>query len=142
MFAIRTLRPVLAALLMAALAACATADTVRDAPASAGVAQGFAAPYDRVVAATLETLRSLNVNITGTNEDPQGTKIQVTKSMNLFSWGEVGRISVERNPPPGSTAIPVRVYWEKRSTLQITGTTQGDFSEELFKGISARLTRP
>jgi hypothetical protein len=81
----------------------------------------------------------LRVNITGSNEDQDGTKIQVTKSANLFSWGEVGRVTVERKPPTGTTATPVRVYWEKRSTVQLTGTSQGDFSEELFKGIRARL---
>jgi uncharacterized lipoprotein len=136
------LRLLATASLAGALGACATAETVRDAPASAGVSAVFQAPYDRVAAATLDALRGLNVNITGSSEDQDGTKIQVTKSLNLFSWGEVGRVTVERKPPPGTTATPVRVYWEKRSTLQITGTTQSDFSEELFKGIQARLARP
>jgi hypothetical protein len=138
----KLLRPLLAALLMAALGACATAETVRDAPVSAGVSDVFQAPYDKVAAATLDTLRGLRVNITGSNEDQDGTKIQVTKSINLFSWGEVGRVIVERKPPPGTTATPVRVYWEKRSTMQLTGTSQSDFSEELFKGIRERLARP
>lgn len=138
----KLLRPLLAALLMAALGACATAETVRDAPVSAGVSDVFQAPYDKVAAATLDTLRGLRVNITGSNEDQDGTKIQVTKSINLFSWGEVGRVIVERRPPPGTTATPVRVYWEKRSTMQLTGTSQSDFSEELFKGIRERLARP
>jgi hypothetical protein len=142
MTGIRILRLLAAAFLLSGLVACATAETVRDAPVSAGVSDRFAAPYDKTVAATLATLRALNVNITGSNEDQDGTKIQVTKSLNLFSWGEVGRVTVERKPPPGTTATPVRVYWEKRSTLQITGTTQSDFSEELFKGIQARLARP
>lgn len=136
------LRLVVAASLLGALGACATADTVRDAPATAGVSDVFQAPYDKVAAATLDTLRGLRINITGSNEDQDGTKIQVTKSANLFSWGEVGRVIVERRSPPGTTATPVRVYWEKRSTMQLTGTSQGDFSEELFKGIRERLARP
>jgi hypothetical protein len=141
MTGIRILRLLAAAFLLSGLVACATAETVRDAPVSAGVSDRFAAPYDRTVAATLATLRALNVNITGSNEDQDGTKIQVTKSMNLFSWGEVGRIIVER-PTPGISTVGVRVYWEKRSTVQLTGTTQGDFSEELFKGIRTRLAGP
>lgn len=136
------LRLVVAVSLVGALGACATAETVRDAPVSAGVSDVFQAPYDKVAAATLDTLRGLRVNITGTNEDQDGTKIQITKSINLFSWGEVGRVIVERRPPPGTIATPVRVYWEKRSTMQLTGTSQSDFSTELFNGIRERLARP
>jgi len=132
-----SLRPWLALGLLLSLAACATAETVRDAPVDAGVSQSFAAPYDRTTAATLDTLRSLNINITATEEKSNGLQIQVTKSMNLFSWGEVGRILVERS---SQAPTVVRVYWQKRSVMQITGTGQTDFSNELFNGIQQRIS--
>ncbi|MDF3074401.1 MAG: hypothetical protein K0S54_2068 [Alphaproteobacteria bacterium] len=134
----KTFGPMLAALLLAALAACATAETVRDAPVDAGVTEQFAAPYDRVSAATLAALRDLRINITGTEERPEGLNVQVTKSMNLFSWGEVGRVIVRRSSAPPTA---VAVNWEKRSQLQITGTGQTEFSRELFEGIRVQLAK-
>ncbi|MGE0154472.1 MAG: hypothetical protein AB7R90_17785 [Reyranellaceae bacterium] len=133
-----TLRPLLAAMILAALAACATADTVRDAAPDAGVSESFAAPYDKVSAATLAAARNLRINITGTEEKAEGLHVQVTKSMNLFSWGEVGRIIVRRSPAPPTEVL---VYWEKRSQLQITGTGQTEFSRELFGGIREQLAK-
>jgi hypothetical protein len=134
----KSFRPLLAGLLLSALAACATADTVRNAPVDSGVTEQFAPPYDRVSAATLAALRDLRINITGTEDKPEGMHVQATKSMNLFSWGEVGRIVVRRSsaPPTGVT-----VNWEKRSQLQITGTGQTEFSRELFEGIRAQLAK-
>jgi hypothetical protein len=132
-----SLRPWLAISLLLVLGACATAETTRDAPIDAGVANSYAAPYDRVTAATLDTIRALNVNITATEEKPNGLQIQVTKSANLFSWGEVGRIMVERSPTPTTV---VRVFWQKRSQVQVTGTSQADFSNDLFSGIQQRLS--
>ena len=131
-------RLALAAMLFGVLTACATADTVRDAPIDAGVSQSFNASYDRVSAATLTTLRNLRVNITGSEEKPDGLHVQVTKSMNLFSWGEVGRVIVRRSAAPPTVVF---VNWEKRSQLQITGTGQTEFSNELFGGIREQLAK-
>lgn len=131
-------RPLAAVGFLAALGACATAETVRDAPVDAGTVAAFDASYDRVSAATLTALRNLRVNITGSEEKPQGLQVQVTKSMNLFSWGEVGRVLVEKSAAPPTS---VRVYWEKRSQLQITGTGQTEFSRELYDGIRAQLAK-
>lgn len=122
--------------LLLALGGCATAETVRDAPMSSGTARSFAASYDRTTAATLDALRQFNVNITSTQEQPTGLLILVTKSLSAFSWGEVGRVAVERSAAPPTT---VRVVWEKRSQLQITGTGETAFSNELFDGIQQKL---
>ena len=132
-----SLRSWLAIGLLLTLGACATSETARDAPIDAGVSNTYAAPYDRVSAATFETIRALNVNITATEEKPNGLQIQVSKSANLFSWGEVGRIVIERSPAPPTV---VRVFWQKRSQVQITGTSQTDFSNDLFAGIQQRLS--
>lgn len=132
------LRLLAAVSLLGALGACATAETVRDAPPDAGVSQAFPASYDRVSAATLAALRDLRINITGSEEKPDGLQVQVTKSMNLFSWGEVGRVIVRRSAAPPTSVF---VTWEKRSQMQITGTGQTEFSRELFEGIRAQLAK-
>ncbi|HUA53711.1 MAG TPA: hypothetical protein VMB81_16180 [Candidatus Sulfotelmatobacter sp.] len=120
------------------LVACATMDTVKNAPATAGAVSSFNAPYDKVTAATFESLRGLRVEISSSNEQPEGLVILVSKSMTAFSYGEIGRITVERSQ--GATTN-VRVVWEKRDQVQITGTSQQEFSKDLFAGIQTALTR-
>lgn len=120
------------------LAACTTADAVRDAPADAGVVLAFDAPYDRVAAATLDALNRLNLPITDLEGKPAGLIIQLAKPQTAFSWGEVGRVIVEHRAAP---PIPVRVYWEKRSQMQITGTSQRAFATEFYGQIDRQLGR-
>jgi hypothetical protein len=122
--------------LLFVLGACATSESVQNARVDAGVVEAFDAPYDRVAAATLETIRGLGVNITSTEQEAGGLRVMVSKPATAFSWGEVGRIMVERAPEPPT---PVRVLWEKRSQMQITGTGQAEFSQNLFAGIRQRL---
>jgi hypothetical protein len=62
----------------------------------------------------------------------------ISKSSTAFSWGEVGRIMVDRTAKPPT---PVRVLWEKRSQMQITSTGQAEFSQNLFEGIHQRLAQ-
>ena len=82
----------------------------------------FDASYDRVSAATLTALRNLRVNITGSEEKPQCLQVQVTKSMNLFSWGEVGRVLVEKSAaPPWRTGVV-----ETAEAAQVDGTEDRD----------------
>lgn len=125
-------------LLAVALAACADTGTVRDAPVTAGVERSFNARYDAVTAATLDSIRSLNVNITSSEEKPEGLVVLVAKPAHAFSWGEVGRVTVVKT---AAAPTPVKVYWEKRSRMQITGTGQTEFSDQLFAGIQAGLDR-
>ena len=67
-----------------------------------------------------------------------GLVILVTKQLSAFSWGEVGRIYVQK-----STSAPTSVYvlWEKRYQLQISGTGQSEFSDSLFKAIANALPK-
>jgi hypothetical protein len=131
------MKTILAALSFAILLnGCADTGTVRDAAATAGVERQFAGGYDAVAAATLDSVRGLNVSITGTEETPTGLVVLVAKPVNAFSWGEVGRVMVMKsNAPPTA----VRVYWEKRSRMQITGTDQNEFAGQLFQGIQTNL---
>lgn len=111
---------------------------VRDAPADAGVVQSFDAPYDRVAATALDALNTFDLPITDLEGKPGGLVIHLAKPQTAFSWGEVGRIIVEqREAPP----IPVRVYWEKRSQMQITGTSQRAFATAFYREIDRQLGR-
>jgi hypothetical protein len=55
----------LAACTAVSLAACVDTNTVRDATPTAGTERQFAGGYDAVAAATLDSVRSLNVSVTG-----------------------------------------------------------------------------
>lgn len=124
--------------MMTVLSACIPPEAVRDAPVDAGVVQSFDAPYDRVAAATLDALNRFNLPISDLEGQPSGLIIQLAKPQTAFSWGEVGRVIVEHRPAP---PIPVRVYWQKRMQVQITGTDQQAFARALYKGIDERLAR-
>ena len=122
--------------MLMALSACTTAEAVRDAPPDAGVVRSFDAPYDRVAAATLDALNRFNLPITDLEGKTDGLVIQLAKPQSAFSWGEVGRVIVEHRAAP---PIPVRVHWEKRSQMQITGTSQRAFAAEFYGEIERRL---
>ena len=62
--------------------------------------------------------------------------VLITKPVSAFSWGEVGRVTVLRSAQPPTS---VRVYWEKRSQLQLTGTGQSEAASQIFAGIDQAL---
>jgi hypothetical protein len=119
------------------LGACANMDTVRNASLEDARSRAFNASFERTNSATLKALASMNVDITESSENAQGTTYMVNKALTAFSWGEVGRVLVKK-----SDAAPTTVYvnWEKRSRYQITGTNQTEFSETLFAQIGDGLT--
>lgn len=123
---------------LAMLSACTPPEAVRDAPTDAGVVQNFDAPYDRVAAATLDALNTFNLPITDLDGKSSGLIIHLAKPQTAFSWGEVGRVIVEHRAAP---PIPVRVYWEKRSQMQITGTSQRAFATAFYGEIGRQLGR-
>jgi hypothetical protein len=120
------------------LIGCATMATVEDAPLNEGVSRVFPASYQAVSRATRQSLPRLSVTIKRSYERPNGLVILVDKWIRSFSWGEVGRVFIEKSSGP-STKVYVR--WEKRSQLQITGTSASDFSRQLFRQINAELAR-
>jgi len=119
------------------LAACTTADVVRNAPTDAGLVRSFDAPYERVAAATLDTLIALKLSVT-TEERVSSLHIHVARPQTAFSWGEIGRVIIERR---ATAPTPVHVYWEKRMQVQVTGVDQHEFARDLYKGIDGRLAR-
>jgi hypothetical protein len=120
------------------LVACATASTVRNAPLGAGTSKDFAAPYAVVKAAALEAVQRLNVDNQGGDETEERFQIRFSKHISAFSWGEVGVVNVVRLD---SQKTRVFVNSEKRSQMQITGTTEKRFAEQIFANITQALPR-
>lgn len=124
--------------LVGILAGCASIDTVEQAALTDGISQSFNANYDSVSGATLKGLSTLNVTVRSSDKTDGGMTLLVSKAVNAFSWGEVGRIYIERSVTPPTKVF---VVWEKRSQLQITGTSAEEFSKALFNAVSASLAK-
>jgi hypothetical protein len=118
------------------LAACANATTVQQVPADAGVARSFNASYDEVRAAALQGLTLLRLQPSAQNETPEGHTFMVARPPHGFSWGEVGRIIVEKSEAPPTT---VRVVYERRMALQFAGG-QSSFARNLFAKMDQALS--
>jgi hypothetical protein len=123
------------AVLLTGLAGCADLGTVRDAPLDKGVSRNFDVPYNRLVAAALATLSSVNVNLVSSSEDAGGTIYVIDKSLTFTSWGEVGRIYVKKTPTRPTTII---VYWEKRARSG-EGIGAEEFTKVFFDELGKHL---
>ena len=121
--------------LLLLLTGCATSSGVRNAPIDAGHSKHFDAPYAEVKDAALYSTQILGVQIKGAYESEQAYQIDFEKGMSLASNGEIGRVMVF-DSDPGSL---VRVYSEKRSKYQITGTDNEEFAFSIFMGIEQAL---
>jgi hypothetical protein len=137
-----TMRAVFLALaligLPATLAGCATASTVSNAPITAGMSQDFSASYDLVKAAALEAVQRLNVDVQGSDETPERFQIRFSKPISAFSWGEVGVVNIVRVDEQNTR---VYVNSEKRDQMQVTGTSERQFANQIFANITESLAR-
>lgn len=123
------------AILLISIAGCADLDTVKDAPLDKGVSRSFDVPYNRLAAAALASLSSVNVNLVSSSEDATGTIYIIDKSLTFTSWGEVGRIYVKKTPTPPTTII---VYWEKRARGG-EGISSEEFTKSFFDELNKHL---
>jgi hypothetical protein len=118
---------------------CSDLDTVRNAPLDRGISRSFDVPYDRLTAATLAALSSVNVNLVSSSEDTTGTTYIIDKSMEIGffggSWGEVGRIFIKKTGAPPTTMI---VDWEKRAHGSV-GVGSEEFSRAFFDAVNKLL---
>ncbi len=119
------------------LSGCATSASVASAPISAGRTQSFDAPYDAVKRAAVDAVRGLRLDVQNTDETPERFQIQFTKSVSAFSWGEVGVVNVVRGDNASTTVV--YVHTQKRDQLQVTGTSERQFAEQIFARITASL---
>jgi|SRR6185369_7470876 len=122
----------------ASLSSCATTETVANAPVTSGVTQDYSAPYDVVKAAALESVQRLNVDIQGSDETSERFQIRFSKAISAFSWGEVGVVNVVR-VDDHTTRVYVHTY--KRDQMQITGTSERQFANQIFANITESIAR-
>lgn len=108
------------------LAACASAATVRQQPVDAGIGRSFQAPYEQTKEAVLTSLTQLKLTPVEREERPAGHAILIGRPPHGFSWGEVGRIFIERSSAKPTT---VRVVYEKRIAMQFASS---NFPRQLF----------
>ncbi len=117
---------------------CATSATVRAADVSAGQSQDFTGSYDLVRAAALQAVERMNVDVQGSDETPERFQIRFSKPVSAFSWGEVGVVNVVR---VNETTTRVFVNSERRHQLQVTGTSEQQFANEIFGNITEALAQ-
>ena len=108
------------------LMGCASSATIRDQPSDSGAGRIFAAPYTQTVEAVIASMGQLRVTPAERHDAPQGHTILFGRAPHGFSWGEVGRILVERSDAAPTT---VRVIYEKRFALQFASSR---FPRNLF----------
>jgi hypothetical protein len=122
----RTILTWLGPALALALAACASARTVKQQPTDAGVGRRFQAPYEQTKQAVLTSLTQLKLTPVEREERPDGHTILIGRPPHGFSWGEVGRIFIEKSADKPTI---VRVVYEKRITMQFATS---NFPRHLF----------
>jgi hypothetical protein len=120
----------------ATLTACATGATLDARPLDSGTSMDFAAPAPRVAEAAKQTLLALSLGANNVREQAGSTILNFQKSLDAWSWGEVGRVVIS---PVTDASSRVFVDTEKVSQMQITGTNEEEFSRKIFSGISERL---
>lgn len=125
----------LAALTLPLAVNACNSSTAQKAPADAGTSRSFDASYDQVKQAAVDALVALQVPPSQTEEQPDAFTILVSRAPHGFSWGEVGRITVEKTATP---PILVRVVYEKRMPLQFGGSESG-FARNLFAKMDKQL---
>jgi len=130
-------RTLAAAGALALLSACASIDTVKSAPKDAGEAHSFNANFERVKTAALDSIRDMNIEPSGTDDVADGYVIYIARAPHDASWGEVGRVIVEKNAAPPTV---VHVDYRRRFPLQAQGAFYS-FSDDLFTRMEASLRK-
>ena len=87
---------------------------------------------------SLEAVERLNVDIQGSDETPERFQIRFSKPISAFSWGEVGTVNVIRRDEQQTR---IYVNSEKRDRIQVTGTSERQFAEQIFANITESLAR-
>jgi hypothetical protein len=126
---------VAAVCLTATLSACANMQTIQGDPKDAGEARKFDAGFERVKAAALDGIRDMDIEPSNTEDTADGFVIYIARAPHGMSWGEVGRVIVDKAPAPPTT---VHVDYRRRTVLQYEGSFS-DFAGDLFKRMDASL---
>jgi hypothetical protein len=117
------------------LTGCGTVSGLRTAPVNEGVARSYAADYGHVTHAAFEAVQSLGLKVEEAGEiDPNTWRVVATAGASAFSWGELVRVSVQRNQ-----AMPVAVWVLTRRRLATNITAKDDYSPEIFQRMDVTL---
>lgn len=129
---------ILTAGFMLALGGCASQSTLekRTMDESAYPSQTYSASSKKVVEATVQAINTLGYSLKNVTEKNDITEVYFSKPMSAFSWGEVGRIDIRSL---GETQTKVILSTEKRYQVQITGTKQSEFAQQIFSSLAAQL---
>lgn len=136
MFKIMSLGAVVGAGLL--LQGCAGVSSLEGQDMASVPSKTFNASKERVVQATEKSFDALGYNFKNTKAGEPTSEVYFSKPMSAFSWGEVGRIDVTRI---GADSAKVAIGTEKRFQLQVTGTSQDEFSRKIFTEIEKNLSR-
>lgn len=109
------------------LGACSSA-TVQRAPEDAGIARSFNAPFGAVKQAAIDALQAMQIPPSETKDEPTQFVLLVSRPPHGMSWGEVGRVIIEKNATP---PIVVRSVYDKRFPIQFAGS-QSVFARNLY----------
>jgi hypothetical protein len=122
-------------LAMMALAGCRTVSGMRAAPLTEGVRRSYYANYDDVTQAAYDVVRSIGLGVEEAGDvDPNTWHLIATAGVSAFSWGELVRVSVQRQQ-----AMPVNVWVLTRRRLATNITAKGDYSPDVFQRMDFAL---
>ena len=92
-------------------AACATVDSVRDAPKTAGEERTYAVSYQRMTELVARTLPSIDLEIVSREVfETKQTLFMATSPVRWSSWGEIVRVTVSEVDANHAT---VAVHWRR-----------------------------
>lgn len=125
-------------IVLAGISGCTTTQDVINAPLNEGSVLQISASYDQTTKVALEALRALGISVTSVDALSEGTLVMIGRRMSAFSWGEVGRVFIEK-----SSVAPTKIFviWEKRSTYQFAGSNRSEFVQDFEKSINKALAK-
>lgn len=115
---------------------CASMKTMESQDLSSAPSHVYKGDVETVAAATANVIQGLGYNVEKVAPIANGQSVYFSKSLSAFSWGEVGRVDVLSE---NATSSRVIVGSEKRYQLQLTGTNQNEFAEQIFDGLNKAL---
>jgi hypothetical protein len=137
MFGTRARLAMTAALMLAfaSLTGCRTVSGMRSAELTDGIPRAYVADYADVTEAAYQAVKSLGLTVEEVAQiEPNRWHVIATAGMSAFSWGELVRVSVQRNP-----AMPVSVWVLTRRRLATNITAKDDYAPEVFQKMDFRL---
>ena len=117
-------------------AGCATVDSVRDAPETAGEERTYGVAYDRMTELVARTLPSIDLAIVSRDVfETKQTLFMATSPMKWNSWGEIVRVTVSEVDASNAT---VAVHWRHNFNDGLMSPVP-DWKGKVFTAIEERL---